>query len=103
MEGAAGLARYRIVMFQPLAPMLAQPADDMEAALKALGSAALEWKMDGARVQVHKRGDEVHIFTEDREFLYIVQDIVLVKEDGVSDAPIVSRDVVGAKEVGEAQ
>jgi len=63
VEGAAGLARYRIVMFQPLAPMLAQPADDMEAALKALGSAALEWKMDGARVQVHKRGDEVHIYT----------------------------------------
>jgi sortase A len=33
-----------------------------------------------------KRGDEVHIFTNEREFLYIVQDIVLVKEDGVSDA-----------------
>jgi sortase A len=33
-----------------------------------------------------KRGDEIHIYTDDREYLYIVQDIVLVKEDGVSDA-----------------
>jgi DNA ligase-1 len=32
-------------------------------ALKALGAAALEWKVDGARVQVHKSGDEVRIFT----------------------------------------
>ena len=33
-----------------------------------------------------KRGDEIHIYTDDREFLYIVQDVVLVKEDGVPDA-----------------
>ncbi len=33
-----------------------------------------------------KRGDEIHIYTQDREFLYIVQDTVLVMEDGVSDA-----------------
>jgi len=62
-EGAAGLARYSIAMFQPLAPMLAQPADDMEQAMQSLGAAALEWKMDGARVQVHKSGDEVRIYT----------------------------------------
>src|SRR5262245_43258500 len=48
---------------QPVQPMLASPAEDVAAALVALGSAALEWKVDGARVQVHKSGDDVRVFT----------------------------------------
>jgi DNA ligase-1 len=48
---------------QPVLPMLAQPAEDVAAALGALGTALLEWKLDGARVQVHKSGDEVRVFT----------------------------------------
>jgi DNA ligase-1 len=48
----------------PVAPMLAQTADDVDEALAALeGDVAFEWKMDGARIQVHKRDDEVRIFT----------------------------------------
>ena len=43
--------------------MLAQPADDIADALARLGTAALEWKVDGARVQVHKAGDEVQVYT----------------------------------------
>ncbi len=62
-EGTGGLARYAIVLFQPLAPMLAQPADDIAAALAQIPAAALEWKLDGARVQVHKRGDEVRLYS----------------------------------------
>jgi len=63
IEGEAGLARYAIALFQPLAPMLAQPADDIAQALAQIPAAALEWKLDGARVQVHKRGEEVRIYT----------------------------------------
>jgi DNA ligase-1 len=62
-DGAAGLSRYVIALFQPLAPMLAQPADDIADAMKRIPMAALEWKLDGARVQVHKNGDEVRIYT----------------------------------------
>jgi DNA ligase-1 len=63
-EGASGLQRFAMVVFQPIAPMLAQPADDIETALAELGgTVALEWKLDGARVQVHKSGDDVRIFT----------------------------------------
>jgi DNA ligase-1 len=51
---------------QPAAPMLAQPADDIAGALRAFGSAAFEWKVDGARVQAHKSGDEVRVFTRNR-------------------------------------
>jgi ATP-dependent DNA ligase len=36
-EGAAGLARYKLAMFQPLAPMLAQPADDVDDAMARIG------------------------------------------------------------------
>jgi DNA ligase 1 len=62
-HGSRGLARFEIAMFQPLAPMLAQPADSIAEAMAAFGTAALEWKLDGARVQVHKVRDEVRIFT----------------------------------------
>jgi DNA ligase-1 len=62
-EGAAGLSRYAIALFQPLAPMLAQPADDITDAMARIPMAALEWKLDGARVQVHKNGEDVRIYT----------------------------------------
>jgi len=62
-EGASGLQRFAMVIFHPIAPMLAQPADDINAAIEQLGTAAFEWKLDGARVQVHKAGEEVRIFT----------------------------------------
>jgi DNA ligase-1 len=48
---------------QPVLPMLAQPAQDVADALAQLGSALFEWKLDGARIQVHKSGGEVRVFT----------------------------------------
>ncbi|HEU5284529.1 MAG TPA: hypothetical protein VFU53_11990, partial [Burkholderiales bacterium] len=62
-EGAPGLRRFGLSLFRPVMPMLAQPAEDVEAALAQLGTAALEWKLDGARVQVHKSGDDVRVYT----------------------------------------
>jgi DNA ligase 1 len=63
IDGAAGLNRYSITLFQPLAPMLAQPAEDIEDAMTRIGLAAVEWKLDGARVQVHKDGNDVRIYS----------------------------------------
>jgi DNA ligase-1 len=62
-DGPAGLAPYTIQLFRPVQPMLAQTADDVEGALGDLGEAALEFKFDGARVQVHRSGDDVVIFS----------------------------------------
>ena len=62
-EGAAGLARFAIALQRPIQPMLAQPADDIAGALARIGTAAVEWKVDGARVQVHKAADEVTVYT----------------------------------------
>jgi len=58
-----GLEAFAIRPMQPVLPMLAQSAEGIGEALKALGSALLEWKLDGARIQVHKAGDEVRVFT----------------------------------------
>jgi DNA ligase-1 len=63
VEGEAGLARYAVQLFRPLQPMLAQTADDIEGAMERLGEASLEHKLDGARVQIHKSGSDVRVFT----------------------------------------
>jgi DNA ligase-1 len=62
-EGSAGLTRFSIRLMQPVLPMLSQSAPDIEAALRTLGTAAFEWKLDGARIQVHRKGHEVRVFS----------------------------------------
>jgi DNA ligase-1 len=62
-EGAAGLERFSIRLMQPILPMLAQSAETIADALHALGTAAIEWKLDGARVQIHKARDDVRVYT----------------------------------------
>lgn len=62
-EGAMGLGRFSLRLFAPVAPMLANSAEDVGEALNRLEEAAWEYKLDGARIQVHKGGDEVRIFT----------------------------------------
>jgi DNA ligase-1 len=64
VDGVDGLARFGLELLSPIAPMLAQTAADPADALRQLGGkAAFEWKMDGARIQVHKSGDTVRIYT----------------------------------------
>ncbi|HEX2409730.1 MAG TPA: ATP-dependent DNA ligase [Solirubrobacteraceae bacterium] len=62
-EGTAGLGRITLELLRPVQPMLAAPGDDLDAALERISPAAVEYKLDGARVQVHRRGDEVRVFT----------------------------------------
>jgi DNA ligase-1 len=62
-EGASGLSRFSVQLFRPVLPMLAETAEDEAGALSALGEAALEYKVDGARIQVHKSGDDVRVFS----------------------------------------
>jgi DNA ligase 1 len=63
VEGEAGLARFALTLFRPVQPMLAQPAEDVADAIARLGRAGFEWKLDGVRVQVHKSGDEIRVYT----------------------------------------
>ena len=63
IQGETGLSGFQLTPGRPVLPALAQPCDDVAGALRQLGTAALEYKMDGARVQVHKVGSEVAVFT----------------------------------------
>jgi DNA ligase-1 len=62
-SGADGLAPYDVQLFRPVQPMLAQTSGDVASAISELGEAALEFKFDGARVQVHRSGDEVAVYS----------------------------------------
>ncbi len=61
--GASGLSAFRLQVGQPLQPMLAQSAASVAEALQRTSPAAVEWKLDGARVQIHVLGDDVRVFT----------------------------------------
>ena len=61
--GAEALAGFRLSLLTPLQPMLAQSAEDIPSAFERIRPAAVEWKLDGARIQIHRLGDEVRVFT----------------------------------------
>ncbi len=64
LGGVSGLEAFQLQLFSPVAPMLAQTAADVAEALQHMpGELAFEWKMDGARIQVHKGRAEVRIYT----------------------------------------
>jgi DNA ligase-1 len=62
-DGEAGLVRYGLQLFRPVLPMLADSAPNVAEALGELGTAVFEWKLDGARVQVHREGERVAVYT----------------------------------------
>jgi DNA ligase-1 len=62
-EGEAALNALVIQPFTPVQPMLADSAEDVDAAMQDLGEASLEFKLDGARIQVHKAGDDVRVYS----------------------------------------
>ena len=62
--GADALAEFTLQVGRPVGPMLAQTATGVADALERLGGTAVfEAKLDGARVQIHRAGDEVSIYT----------------------------------------
>jgi DNA ligase-1 len=63
-EGADGLQRVTIKLFVPLLPMLSELSEDFDEIIKTHnGRTALEYKYDGARVQIHKDGDQIRIWS----------------------------------------
>jgi ATP-dependent DNA ligase I len=61
--GVPGLRAFHLEVGRPLQPMLASTAPSVSAAMERVGEAGVEWKLDGARIQVHRAGDEVAVFT----------------------------------------
>lgn len=100
-EGEAGLHGFDVQLFRPVQPMLAQTAEDVNDAIDQLGEAALEYKFDGARVQAHKSGDQVAIYSRQQNDVSaaipeIVQAVrALPANDLILDGEVLSLDAEG--------
>ncbi|BAW30852.1 ATP-dependent DNA ligase [Methanothermobacter sp. MT-2] len=62
-EGEDGLQKLSLEPGRPVKPMLAQLAESIESAIEELGETLCETKYDGVRVQIHRKGDEILVFT----------------------------------------
>ena len=103
-EGPQGLQRFSMRMFQPVAPMLAQSAEDVGAAIDELGTAAFEWKLDGARVQVHRSGDQVRVFTRNlNDVTPAAPEIAEALRDARADDLILDGEAIALQAAGTPQ
>jgi DNA ligase 1 len=62
-EGEEGLREVGFELFRPIFPMLASTAANVAEAVESFERSSVEWKLDGIRIQIHRRGDEVRIYT----------------------------------------
>ena len=100
-EGRAGLDRFRLSPMSPVRPMLAQPAEGIDDALETLGEAALEYKLDGARVQIHRVGEDVRIFSRSlHDVTASLPDVVATMLAQPTDPFIVDGEVIALREDG---
>jgi len=76
-EGSAGLGQIGLELFRPVLPMLASTASSLEQGVAAFPQVSVEWKLDGIRIQVHRRDDEVRVYTRNlNEITYALPGIV---------------------------
>jgi DNA ligase-1 len=89
-EGTSGLEKLSVILGRPLKMMLAQVAGSIEEAVEEMGSVAVEWKFDGARVQIHKDGERVIIYSRRLENVTpSLPDIVKSVKSGVAASSII--------------
>ena len=62
-EGEEGLRAVGLEIFRPILPMLASTSASVSEAVESFDRASVEWKLDGIRIQVHRRGDEIRVYT----------------------------------------
>src|SRR5437773_12451025 len=65
--GAGGLSGRAIRPFRPVLPMLAGTASSPAEALERFGEVAVEAKLDGVRIQVHKSGERIEVYSRTRK------------------------------------
>jgi DNA ligase 1 len=84
-EGEEGLRAVGFELFRPILPMLASPGETVAEAVTAFELSSVEWKLDGIRIQIHRRDDEVRIYTRNlNDVTYALPGIV----DAVRRLPV---------------
>lgn len=100
-DDADALEAIGLQVGRPVLPMLAATAATPSAALEVTGRASVEYKLDGARIQVHRHGDEVGVYTRSlADITHRVPEIVeivrsLPAEDLILDGETLSLDEDG--------
>ena len=95
-EGEEAVAAIGLEPLRPVQPMLASTSDSVAAALDELGESSVEWKLDGARIQVHRSGREVRIFTRNlNDVTGRMPEVVDVVRGFAADSFVVDGEVLG--------
>lgn len=94
--GPDALTHQNIQVNRPVKMMLAQVTNSIETAFSELEEAAIEWKFDGARLQIHKNGDEIQLYTRRLENVtHSMPDVVkAVKENVTAENAILDGEAV---------
>lgn len=101
-EGMIGLSHFQPKLFHPISPMLANPAEGEAEALARLGEAGWEYKIDGARIQIHKEGEEIRIFTRHlKDVTESVPEIVELARKFQFEKAIFEGEVIALREDGK--
>jgi DNA ligase-1 len=102
-QGESGLRQIRPRLFRPIKPMLAQMAKDLAEPFEYhKGKIALEYKLDGARVQIHKDGDRVRIYTRTlSEVTQSLPEVVeQIRQEARADRAIMEGEVIAVDSRG---
>ncbi len=101
VDGDAALGQFILQPFQPVQPMLADSAADVGDALGTLGEASFEYKLDGARIQVHRVGDEVKVYSRTlRDVTRAVPEVVAVARALPARSIVVDGEVIALRPDG---
>jgi DNA ligase-1 len=98
------LSRFVLQPFQPVQPMLADSATDVAEALTIAGESSFEHKLDGARIQVHKVGDDVRVYSRNlRDVTPAVPEIVTVTRAMPARALVLDGEAIALRPDGRPQ
>ena len=101
VEGEHGLAAMRLQVLRPVLPMLATTSDDVASAIAALGQCSIEWKLDGARIQAHRLGEEVRLYTRNlNDVTARLPNVVAVVRALDADQVVLDGEVIGTTDEG---
>ncbi len=103
-SGRSGLEGVGLRLMRPVEPMLASTSESPSEAIGRHGSVVLEWKLDGARIQVHKSGDTIRVFTRNlREVTAVVPEIVENARQMPADELVLDGEAIALRPDGRPQ
>lgn len=101
-RGSAGIKDLGVRIFSPVKPMLAQIAVSIEDIFKEYSDFALEHKLDGVRIQVHRKGDAVKIFSRHlKDITMHFPELVDIAKNILVDEFILDGEAIGIGENGK--